>query len=434
MRKALIDERNRVIYTLAGAVVVGLIVGQVPWSLAIAGAGLAVYSTWQGLQLLAWQNGGKKPPPSESGLWAEVYSHIRRDRRASDERRRKLMEVLRWYSASADALPDAALILDEHNTIVGSNQAAFRTLGISHKRDRGQRVDNLLRDPLLLSLLNGELAEPKIEMESPVNLGETLRIRLTNYGASSRLLLAQDISEQVRNHNMRQAFVANVSHELHTPLTVVNGHLELLLDDTDLTDDQHDQLLQISSQSHRMQDLVHDLLSLARLESAPTLAEGEQVAVASLVEAESCAIEDSGRFPEHQLTIDLDSKLRVMGRRSEIVSITHNLLVNAQNHTPPGTKVHIEWKLNPEGRPVLTVTDNGPGIDPEHLPRLTERFYRADPGRCSDKGGTGLGLAIVKHCLQHHGGELRINSTPGKGSEFIALFSAERAVYGNTEA
>lgn len=428
MTKAFTDERNRLIAIFAVAVVVGLIVEQLPWVLAITGIGLALHASWQGARLLHWQEGGPPPPPAESGLWAEVYSHIRRDRRNNEERRRKLMEVLRWYSASADALPDAALILDQHNTIIGSNQAARLTLGIDNKRDRGQRVDNLLRDPMLLNLLNGELADTKIEMASPVNAAETLRVRVTNYGASSRLLLAQDISEQVRNNQMRQAFVANVSHELHTPLTVVNGHLELLLDDPDLHDDQRNQLLQVSNQSHRMQDLVHDLLSLARLESAPALVEGEQVAMAELVTSETCAMMDSGRFDEHELSVEVDEQLQLMGRRSELISIAHNLISNAQRHTPAGTQIHVQWKLNADGSPALTVSDNGPGIEAEHIPRLTERFYRADAGRCSSTGGTGLGLAIVKHALHHHGGELRINSVVGKGCEFIALFAAERAV------
>lgn len=427
MHKAASDERTRALSVLAMAIVVGLIVEQLSWSLAAAGVGLAVYALWQSTRLLEWLDGGRKPPPANSGLWAETYSILRRERRASESRRRKLLNVLRWYSDSADALPDAILILDEQHTIIGSNQAATHTLGINNKRDRGQRVDNLLRDPLLLDLLNDELPEPVIEMASPVCQGDTLRLRLTEYGEGTRLLLAQDISEQIRTQKMRQAFVANVSHELHTPLTVVNGHLELLLDDPNVKEPQREQLLQVSRQSHRMQALVQDLLALARLESAPTLTEGEPVDMVQLIEAEIDAIQHSDRFPDHQVTTQLEQSLLVHGRQTELESVVHNLLVNAFRYTPAGTSVTIEWYKQPTGRPALRVNDTGGGIPAEHLPRLTERFYRVDSARSSDLGGTGLGLAIVKHVLQRHGGELQVDSQEGVGSHFTALFSAERA-------
>ena len=427
MHKAASDERKRALAVLAMAIVVGLVIEQLAWSLAAAGVGLAVYALWQSTRLLEWLEGGRKPPPANSGLWAEIYSLMRRERRASESRRRKLLNVLRWYSDSADALPDAALILDEHHTIIGSNQAASHALGINNKRDRGQRVDNLLRDPLLLNLLNDELPEPIIEMASPVRQGDTLRLRLTEYGEGTRLLLAQDISEQIRTQEMRQAFVANVSHELHTPLTVVNGHLELLLDDPDIEESQREQLLQVSRQSHRMQALVQDLLALARLESAPALTEGEPVDMARLIEAEVDALHHSDRFPDHQVTTKLDQSLLVHGRQTELESVVHNLLVNAFRYTPAGTSITVEWHTQPTGRPALRVSDTGDGIPAEHLPRLTERFYRVDSARSSDLGGTGLGLAIVKHVLQRHGGELQVDSQEGIGSHFTALFGTERA-------
>ena len=427
MHKVAFDERNRALAILAIAIVAGLIIEQLAWSLAAAGIGLAVYAIWQSTRLLEWLDGGRKPPPANSGLWAETYSLLRRERRASESRRRKLLNVLRWYSDSADALPDAALILDEQHTIIGSNQAARHTLGINNKRDRGQRVDNLLRDPLLLNLLNDELPEPTIEMASPVRQGNTLRLRLTEYGEGTRLLLAQDISEQIRTQEMRQTFVANVSHELHTPLTVVNGHLELLLDDPGIEGSQREQLLQVSRQSHRMQALVQDLLSLARLESAPALSEGEPVDMVRLIEAEVDAIQHSDRFPNHQVSTKLDQGLLVHGRQTELESVVHNLLVNAFRYTPAGTSITLEWHKQSTGHPALRVNDTGDGIAAEHLPRLTERFYRVDSARSSDLGSTGLGLAIVKHVLQRHGGELQVESQEGVGSHFTALFGAERA-------
>ncbi len=427
MQKAVIDERNRVIAILVIAAIVGWVIDQLPWVLALTGIALAVHAIWHGSRLLDWLQGGAKPPPAQSGLWAEIYSQMRRERRASEGRRRKLLDMLRWYSDSSDALPDAALILDEHNTIIGSNQAARHTLGIDNKRDRGQRVDNLLRDPMLLTLLNDELPEPVIEMDSPVNAGDTLRLRLTAYGAGSRLLLAQDISEQIHNQETRQAFVANVSHELHTPLTVVNGHLELLLDDPDFTEVQREQLLQVSAQSNRMQAIVQDLLSLARLESAPSLADSAPVQMAQLIQLEVDTLLGSGRFSEHHVQCALDQNLQLLGRQTELQSVIHNLLHNALRYTPAGSTIDVEWSRLPSGRPAFKVSDNGPGIAAEHLPHLTERFYRADPGRSSATGGTGLGLAIVKHVLQRHGGELQISSIEGEGSEFLALYSVERA-------
>lgn len=427
MQKAITDERNRIIAVLTVAALVGHTLEQLPWVLAIASVGLTAYSAWQGARLLQWLEGDSKLPLLDSGIWAEIYSQLQRERHSSDKRHRKLREVLRWYSDSADALPDAALILDKDHVIIGSNQAARHTLGIDNKRDRGQRVDNLLRDPLLLALLNGELPDSVVKIDSPANPGHTLRLRLTAYGAGKQLILAQDISEQIHNQEMRQAFVANVSHELHTPLTVVNGHLELLLEDPDLNDAQLQQLQQMSKQSHRMQMLVQDLLSLARLESAPLLAKGQLVPMSQLIESAISALCSSQQYAEHKTSLSLDQSLLLHGRPTELESIIHNLIGNALRHTPAGTHIEIEWALLGDGRPALRVSDNGAGIPAEHLPHLTERFYRADPSRSGETGGTGLGLAIVKHALQHHGGELRINSNEGRGSEFIAVFSTERA-------
>lgn len=430
MHKAVSDERLRVLAVLVAAITAGLVLDQLPWALAAAGLGLAAHALWRSARLLEWLDGGRKPPPGDTGVHAEIYSLMRRERRNSDQRRRKLLNVLRWYSDSADALPDAAVILDEHHTIVGGNQAARHTLGIDNKRDRGQRVDNLLRDPVLRNLLNDELPEPSIEISSPVNTGDTLRVRLTAYGEGTRLLLAQDISEQIRNHEMRQAFVANVSHELHTPLTVVNGHLELLLEDPALDPDHRDQLEQVAHQSHRMQALVQDLLSLARLESAPRLSEGEAIDVAQIIETEVDTLRHSKHGAEHEISTELERGLSLLGRRTEVESVVHNLLVNALRHTPAGSSVQVQWSLLASGRPALRVRDDGDGIAPEHLPRLTERFYRVDPARSSSLGGTGLGLAIVKHALQRHGGELQVDSQEGVGSDFLALFAAERALRG----
>lgn len=427
MHQTLSSERLRLLAVLAAATLIGLIVGQVAWALAIAGIGLSVHALWHGARLLEWMQGGRKPPPVQSGLWAEIFSQLQRQRRKTEARRRSLMDMLKRYSDLANALPDATLIINEHHSIIGGNHAAKHTLGIDNKRDRGQRVDNLIRDPLLLALLNGELQDPIVDIASPVVAGSTLRLRLTDYGVGSRLLLAHDISEQIHNQEMRQAFVANVSHELQTPLTVVNGHLELMLDDPELSPSLQEQLQQVARQGERMQSIVQDLLALARLESAPTLAEGQLVCMGDLIESEVNALQSSAQFPEHQIVTTLDPGLQLHGQRSELESVCHNLLYNALRHTPAGTVVQVDWSLQPNGRPAFSVQDNGPGISDEHLPHLTERFYRADPSRSSALGGTGLGLSIVKHVLQRHGGELFITSEWGKGSRFEALFSAERA-------
>jgi len=420
--------RSRVVAILLIAFVIGTLIGQVAWCIAFASLGLCLHGLWNASRLIEWMNGGRKPPLSHSGVWAQIHSNLRREQRANKERHRKTLDTLRRYSESANALPDAALILDKDNNIIGSNAAARHTLGVNHKRDRGQRVDNLLRDPLIYSLLNNELAEPEIQIPSPVNEGDTLLVRITEYGANTRLFLAQDISEQLRNKDMRQAFVANVSHELLTPLTVVNGHVEMLLDDPDINEEQLAQLLQVAKHSNRMQDLVQDLLALARLESAPPLAAGRPVDMAELIEDETESIHAADRFPEHTLEFSIDKSLVVSGKRSEIQSVAHNLILNALRHTPAGTHVQVTWAKSPNGRPVLSVADNGPGIPEEYIPHLTDRFYRAETGRDSNQAGTGLGLSIVKHALQRHGGELRIDSSVNSGTSFEAFFNAERAL------
>ena len=327
----------------------------------------------------------------------------------------------RRFRDGAEALPDAALMLSEELTIEWGNKKAQRLLGVRWPEDFGQRIDNLLRAPEFSDYLSHENFENPCLLVSPIHSDIQLEIRLMAYGSEHVLLLARDISNLQRLEDMRRDFVANVSHELKTPLTVVRGYVEMIQASQESFDPHWQKAFQtIEGQVSRMDRLVEQLLNLAKVENN---SDDEKLLVnmAQLIHTLVDEVTWLNQEKQHKISLDISTEVCVLGFETELKSACANLLSNAIAYTPPNGHIEVSWRLM-GNKAIFSVKDNGDGIKPEHVNRLTERFYRIDRSRSRDTGGSGLGLAIVKHVLHHHQAELVINSHWGQGSEFSIYF------------
>jgi two-component system phosphate regulon sensor histidine kinase PhoR len=420
------------------AALLGAITGTLlPCLLAAALGGLG-WQLWRLDRLDRWLRGDREANPPPTGpVWDGIQEHIARLRRQSRKRKRKLSRLLAQFQQAAAALPDAAVLIGEDDRLLWCNGASQPLLGLASSRDLGLPITHLLRHPDFVAFLNQRRNGDSVEFPSPVDDGLSLSARIAPYGKKQRLLLATDISRIRRLEQMRREFVANVSHELRTPLTVIAGYLETLLDCDDLALAGWEQpLRRMQQQSGRMLHIVEDLLLLARLESQkerpPLKPVNIPALLADIVEDITALSGDQG----HQIQIAADAGLWLLGCEKELHSAFANLAFNAVRYTPVGGRIEIGWFADHHGLH-LTVVDNGEGIAPHHLPRLTERFYRVNRDRSRSSGGTGLGLSIVKHILNNHGGQLRIESQLGAGSVFTCDFPGELRVNpacGKTEA
>jgi two-component system phosphate regulon sensor histidine kinase PhoR len=316
-------------------------------------------------------------------------------------------------------------VLDENNEIVLCNRAAKTLAGLKPRKDRGQRVDNILRDPSLTQLLRAGDFTRAIEIPSPVRDDGWLNCRVVPYGVDQKLLFLRDETERIRLTRMRRDFVANASHELRSPLTVISGYLDSLADDELMPGQWALPVTQMQIQARRMNRIVAELLELSRLESGGPAGTDELVDVGAVLDAAQRALHKPGDTPT--IEVVTESRARLRGSRNEIESLVTNLVSNAVRHTPVSGRVTLRWHSDAGGAE-LSVADTGEGIAPEHLPRVTERFFRVDRGRSREDGGVGLGLAIVKHVLGRHGGTLEIASEPGSGSTFTCRFPPARVV------
>lgn len=387
----------------------------------------AVYASWhirQAYRLEKWLRHGKRfHPPESSGIWEEIFQEIYRLQQRNRKRKRKLGSMLNRFQSATAAMPDATVVLDGER-LDWWNDAAERLLGLTYPRDSGQSVSNLIRHPDFLAYLRSDNHDTPIQIQAPGNPQCTLSIRLINYGKGQRLLLARDITRLQHLERVRSDFVANVSHELRTPLTVISGYLETLLED------RHEPtvrrtLIAMREQSDRMQGIVKDLLILSRLESRQQPRQQTSVDVPALL---LCLLDDARQLSgelRHQIELELDDTLLLLGDETELRSLFSNLVFNAVHYTPAEGHIQLRWHGDELGAH-FEVQDSGIGISPQHIPRLTERFYRVDVGRSRGSGGTGLGLAIVKHVLLRHDGNLAIESQLGQGSLFRCDFPASR--------
>lgn len=416
--------------TTISVVVLGVIAGEVfghPLvGLALALGGLLAVQLWYAAHLRLWQQSPKANElPAGYGIWESIYDDAYMRYRQARKRKKRLAAILKEFRASTGALPDAAVVLDKSARITWFNAAANRMLGFQTSRDVGQRVANLIRNPDFLHYLESDDSAPEgVEIPSLENPENTLWVRLVPYGKSQRLLIARDITDRKRIEQMRRDFVSNASHELRTPLTVVSGYLEMLVAEADLQapglESWAQPLREMRRQSARMESIIKDMLKLARLEASSRVAEREPIHMSRLLRdatKEAQALSE-GR---HTIQAEVDEELGLAGQPAEIQSIVGNLLSNAVRYTPDGGEIFLRWYADEEGR-WLEVRDTGIGIDPRDLPRLTERFYRADVARSRETGGTGLGLAIVKHALERHDAVLHVRSEQGAGSCFRCQF------------
>ncbi len=427
---------NLVLFLAAGALI-GWLYGVTVWGLLVA-ALLAL--AWQVRQLLSFERALRTDNFDDfrqgEGLWAQIFSRFRFERQRAARRKASYRRLLREVRKSTDAMPDGAVILDANNEIISCNRAVSDLVGLKRKKDRGQRIDNILRDPELAALINngdnnlndGD-TDGSVEIQSPVHDGEWLNCRVVPYGADQKLLIVRNITDRIRLAKMRRDFVANASHELRSPLTVISGYLDSLADDGELPSRWVKPVQQMRSQSLRMKQILGELMELSRLESSDVARTDQVVDVSQLLSDVKTTFENQGKVAS--IVVLSEPTLQLFGNQAEIESIVVNLLSNALRHTPPDGQVKLIWRSDAAGA-ILAVEDTGQGIQAEHLPHLTERFFRVDRGRSRDAGGVGLGLAIVKHALTRHNAQLEISSTPGEGSRFHCVFPAERVASANS--
>jgi two-component system phosphate regulon sensor histidine kinase PhoR len=378
--------------------------------------------------LQEWLSQKKTPVPDAVGIWGEVFYQLYRLQLRNRKRKRKLANMLKHFQRSTAAMPDAAVVLyGGGREIEWINKAATQLLGLKTPQDLGQAITNLIRAPIFQQYLYSGDEKHSIKMQSPSDSNIMLRLHIVPYSDNRHLLLARDITNLHRLEQIRRDFVANVSHELRTPLTVIAGFTETMLDAEDEFSRQWERPLQLmAQQTTRMQRIVDDLLLLSRLESDIPMGKLQQVHVAEILEsiAEEARIV-SGDIA-HEITLDADPDLMIYGIPEELRSVFSNLVFNAVRYTITQGKIQIRWYADVDGIH-FSVLDTGEGIAPEHLPRLTERFYRVDVARSRSQGGTGLGLAIVKHVLNRHHANLHIESTVGEGSLFRCDFPLSSA-------
>lgn len=424
------DLRRRYFQRLAlfliSAPLIGFLFGH-PWTaLMLALAVVLGVQIYQLNRLISWLGSGKKAePPDAGGLWGMVFDHLYREQRLQRKEVRHLRNVISRVQNSTEALRDGVIMLDRQGALQWWNQSARELLRLQNQ-DEGQLLVNLLREPAFLKFYNEQNERESIRLENPAFPGRSIDISMTIYGKGERLLLIRDTTRMKQLEQMRQDFVANASHELKTPLTVLKGYLESILDySDDLPAPLQRALTTMNAQTRRMDNLVSDLLVLTRLDAEVQQSVRQQVAMQPLL---SSILDDARELSQergHEITLAVSSEMDLQGDPGELRSAISNLVFNAIHYSPDNSRIELSWFDSPEGG-FVTVRDNGIGIDPRHIPRLTERFYRVDPGRSSEKGGTGLGLAIVKHILQHHQARLEIASVLGKGSVFTCCFPVER--------
>lgn len=415
-----------VAFILAAGGLIGWLYGYTAWGFLVAA--LSVLA-WQTRQLLSFNRALHTRDFERfrygDGIWQQMFSRFNYENERALRAKREYRRVLKEIRRSTDAMPDGAVVLDEQNQIVMCNKAAKRLGGLKRKKDRGQRVDNILRDPKLTKLLHSGKFAREIEIPSPVIDDGWLNCRVVPYGANQKLLFLRDITDRIRLNRMRRDFVANASHELRSPLTVISGYLDSLAEDPELEQSWGQPIRQMQQQASRMNTVVSELLELSRLESAGRASKDEAVDVGGLLASVKKPF--LGQHDVAAIEVDTQSSAQLLAVGNEIESLITNLLSNAVRHTPADGHITLTWLVDNDGAEIV-VKDTGEGIPSDQIPRLTERFFRVHRGRAREDGGVGLGLAIVKHVLVRHDGELSVSSEPGEGSEFRCRFPAERVL------
>ena len=409
---------------LAVAVAGGLVFGRIDlWLVGV----LAFYLALQLVNLYRLQrwlrHRKEEDPPDLAGVWGDVVALVGRIYRRKNFHKRRIAQLFREFRRLTAALPEGVVLLSPEREILWFNRTAARLLGLRRKIDFGMRIENLIRQPEFTRYLESlPQSSPVIVRYGPAS-DRFLACQVIQAG-DQQLLLARDVTREARLEAMRKDFVANASHELRSPLTVVSGYLDQLAEDPAVDSVWHGPIGEMRRQAERMRLIVDDLLELSRLEASGKEAPRDPVDIGGMLALIRKDVMTREVRPQ-TVTLHIDSAARLQGSETELHSIASNLVSNAVKYTPPEGSIDIRWWTDREGGH-LAVSDTGIGIPAEHVPRLTERFYRVDRGRSRKSGGSGLGLAIVKHALQRHGGHLSIDSVEGKGSTFTCHFPAKR--------
>jgi two-component system, OmpR family, phosphate regulon sensor histidine kinase PhoR len=417
---------SRLGMALLAAFLVGLATGRVALAFALVLAIYAGVQLWNLLRLEHWLRRRRiEEPPDISGLWGEVVAIVSRIYRRKQFHRARVTALLREFRRLTTAMPEGAVLLGPEHEILWFNHRAAEWLGLRRKRDFGIRIENLVRHPDFVEYLHSDAPGEGVMVQDTSDISRWFSFHVVRTGMAERqLLMVRDVSREQQLQSMRRDFVANASHELRSPLTVITGYLDALADDQKLDPTWSAPILEMRRQSERMSTIIRDLLELSKLESGERPLDEEPIDIPgmlALLRKETLALEHRPR----EVRLKLDSKEWLKGVENEVHSIVSNLLSNAVKYTPPQGEIELQWWTDGDGGHIA-VRDTGVGIAPEHIPRLTERFYRVDSGRSRDLGGSGLGLAIVRHALQRHEGTLTIDSVEDHGSTFTCHFPRSR--------
>jgi len=411
------------------ALVLGAMFGYLPWFLLASVTGLLIWHFWNLLQLSwwLWVDRSMTPPPGH-GSWEPLLYGLHQMQLRNKKRRRELGSLIKRFRSGAESLPDAVVLTTEEGVIFWCNGLAQQLLGLRWPDDNGQNILNLLRYPEFTQYLKQQaFAKP---LNLVLNNGRHLEIRVMPYSEQQLLMVARDVTQMHQLEGARRNFFANVSHELRTPLTVLQGYLEMMQEQTLAGATREKALHTMREQTSRMEGLVKQLLTLSKIEASPIHTPNEVIDVPMMLRVVE---REAQTLSQQRQTIEfhVDNSLKVLGSDEQMRSAISNLVYNAVNHTPPATHIVVSWQRVASGVE-FSVEDNGPGIAAEHIPRLTERFYRVDKARSRQTGGSGLGLAIVKHAVNHHDSRLEITSEPGKGTRF-SFTLPERLIAKSTE-
>ncbi len=409
------------------SIIIGWLLGSIAWVLVFT---LSCYIGWnlhQLFRLYKWlKNPNPTDPPSSSWLWGAVFDDIYALQQRQFKYRVRLKKVIKRFRDSTYALADGFVMLDHGGILDWWNPAAEILLGFRASTDSGQLITNLIRCPQFKTYFYKGSYNKPLEINSPINSLIILECQVTRFGKKDILIIIRDITEIKHLEQVRTDFIGNISHELRTPLTVISGYLETMEANSDNIPPLWIKAIKNTQiQTERLKNLVGDLLILSKIESQLCNAQQAPINIPELLQEIKNDLESLIQNKQHIVNITIDSKYLLIGNRDDIYSLVTNLLVNACYYSPKGSHIQASWASDKTGG-YLSIADNGQGIDPMEVPRITERFYRVESHRSRDSGGTGLGLAIVKHLLINHDGNLKIESKLNVGSTFICEFPLQR--------
>jgi two-component system phosphate regulon sensor histidine kinase PhoR len=423
LRSGLKAEVWRCIALIAACTLIGLIAGHVTLAFAAGCCGCLIWMLVQFQRLASWIHRTRRantPPQEElAGLWADISYDIQLLMARQEKEKLRLQAVVHRVQEMTTALADAVILVDRRGNIEWWNKAAVRLFDF-RDIDQGHKLTNLIRHPKFIQYFDLKSYASPLEL-TMWRKDQHLEFQVHIFGDGERLVIARDITRLFKLEQMRKDFVANVSHELRTPLTVIRGYIETLADSPKLPPSWQKMVQQMEQQAQRMTLLINDLITLTKLETDQKESATLPIALAPMIASVAVDARTLSGAHAHQIEVSGAPDLALIGNEGELRSAISNLVINAINYSPAGSRIDIHYDYQPTGA-VVRVRDQGIGIEPKHLPRLTERFYRVDASRSVASGGTGLGLAIVKHVLLRHNSELKIQSYVGKGSEFSCYF------------